>query len=91
MTGMLGIDRRQCGQRAAGGNELEGRIGATGHARVFHLIHTEAMPQAVISRRDTMPGGFLKGLVFRRMHVKLTQERRSDGGNEFTALQSFLL
>src|ERR1700730_17698665 len=44
MAGMFRIDRRQCRQRAAGSNELEGRIGATRHTRVFHLIHAEVMP-----------------------------------------------
>jgi len=71
LAGMLRINRCQRRQRAAGGNELEGRIGATRHARVLHFIHAAAMPETIVARRDTLRGGFLEGLVFRlfrRMH-----------------------
>ena len=62
---------RQSRQRAAGGNELEGRIGAARHACVLHFIHAEAMPHAIIAGRDAFNGGFLESLVLRRMHHRL--------------------
>lgn len=71
MAGMLGIDRREGCQCAAGVDELEGRVGAIRHACVLHLIHGQAMPETIIARRNAMRSGFLKRLKFRRMHVWL--------------------
>jgi len=65
---MLRIDRRQCGQRAAGHDQLEGRIGATGHAVSFILyMPSNAEGSHCPSRHNA--GGPSQGLVFRRMQA----------------------
>src|SRR5262249_10865564 len=71
MTSMLGIDRCQSCKRLASSNELERRIGAVRHARVLHLIHAKAMPEAVIACPHALQSFGLEGLVFRRMHFLL--------------------
>jgi hypothetical protein len=65
---MRGVDHGQGLKSATGGDELIGCVGSTGHARVLHRIHAEAMPETTITSRDAMRSGFLKRLVFRRMH-----------------------
>jgi hypothetical protein len=71
-----GIDCGQCLQSAASHDDLIGRVGATGHARILHRIHTEAMPEAIVASRDAMGSGFLKRLVFRQMHGLFARLRK---------------
>jgi hypothetical protein len=74
---MLRVDGRKGRKRVATCNELEGRIGAFGHARILHLIHAEAMREAVVPRRDTFDGGLLERLVFWRMHHAAVEQKRA--------------
>jgi hypothetical protein len=73
---MWRIDGGQCLQSTASHDDLIGRVGATGHARILHRIHAEAMPEAIVASRDAMGSGFLKRLVFRRMHGLFARLRK---------------